>query len=427
MLASPDASLAQRQPALPGLALVLDAQALATAARAHGLQLPDDCAPCYVRFKPGTRCLVGYGPRNFRGPPRFYASALERGSQKLVKALERRVVDTEAGPGRIVMSDAAVEVCTFPNDDHLKSLIALSDTEKRMDVTDRLLGREDARGNSELQLIAYKPERRCVFKYTLDDGTAAVIKAYEKIGFAAARARARHFCSKPGIPGAQRLLGADERRRLLAMNWLTGQSLDEVIRSESPDMCRFHRAGALISTLHDSEPDGLPEWNHRDATAHLVEVANVLAVLLPEEGSRAANLAVRVSAALSEDEAESVVLHGDFHTRQVLFEGDTAALIDFDEALIGPAAMDLGYCISRLHMDAARREISRETASSAAAALLEGYAPNHPLPPARSIRAFTALALLDVAHEPFRRHRPDWPSEISTILDEVERLLGALQ
>ncbi len=427
MLASPDASLAERQPALPGLALVLDAQALAAAARAHGLQLPDDFAPCYVRFKPGTRCLVGYGPRNVPGPPRFYASALERGSQKLVKALERRVVDTETGPGRIVMSEAAVEVCTFPNDDHLKSLITLSDTEERMDVMDRLLGREDPRGNSELQLIAYKPERRCVFKYTSDDGAAAVIKAYEKIGFAAARARVRHFCSKPRLPGAQRFLGADERRRLLAMNWLPGQSLDEEIRSASPDICHFHRAGALVSRLHESEPNGLPEWNHHDASAHLVEVAKVLTVLLPEEASRAANLAVRVSAALSENQSESVVLHGDFHTRQVVFERDTAALIDFDEALMGPAAMDLGYCISSLQMNAARNEISRETASSAAAALLEGYAPNRPLPPARSIRAFSALALLNVAHEPFRRHRPDWPSEISTILDEVERLLGALQ
>ncbi|HEX2723016.1 MAG TPA: phosphotransferase, partial [Gemmatimonadaceae bacterium] len=120
-----------------------------------------------------------------------------------------------------------------------------------------------------------------------------------------------------------------------------------------------------------------------------------------------------------------VVLHGDFHPRQVIDDGEKAALIDFDESLVGPAAVDLGRFISELHMNVARGEISEVAAESAADALVEGYSGTRAAPSASSIRNFTALALLNLAHEPFRRHHREWPTEISAILDSVERLLEA--
>ena len=46
--------------------------------------------------------------------------------------------------------------------------------------------------------------------------------------------------------------------------------------------------------------------------------------------------------------AEPVFLHGDLHPANVLVEGDSARLIDFDAALTGPAALDLGGLVSAL-------------------------------------------------------------------------------
>ncbi|MEO7366930.1 MAG: phosphotransferase [Gemmatimonadaceae bacterium] len=426
MLASPDRELAERHPQLPGLGLVFDTTALAKAARRCGVELPRDCEPTYVRFKPGTRCLVGYGSSRSHGSPLFYASAFERGSAKLTKASKRAVVETSHGPGRIVLDEHAVELCVFPNDDHLEVLISLANSETRGAVIARLLPATNFMTASQLDVVAYKPERRCVFKYNGGDGTTALIKAYEQNAFSAARKRALHFCSKPRLSGTQRLIGADESARLLAMNWLPGRSLAEEIRLPSPNLSHTDRAGRRLAEIHASEPDGLPEWSHSGAAGRLHEIAAVFGVLLPPLFDRMLEVSSRVMAALNDVNGASVVSHGDFHTEQILIDGDRIALIDFDEALMAPPAFDIGSFISRLQMNAARGEISERVSEDAAESFVEGYAANRAAPSKREILAFTALALLNVAQEPFRRRRAEWPSEIVAILDRTEKLLGAI-
>src|SRR6185503_15801896 len=58
MLSPADSNLATRDPAVPGLAIVLDPDRLASelASRLH-VEV-DRCAITYVRYKPGTSCLV---------------------------------------------------------------------------------------------------------------------------------------------------------------------------------------------------------------------------------------------------------------------------------------------------------------------------------------------------------------------------------
>src|SRR4051794_14026842 len=61
MLSTPDADLARREPALPGLATLLDPDAFAEALRGAAPALrPRAARVTYVRYKPGTSCLVGY-------------------------------------------------------------------------------------------------------------------------------------------------------------------------------------------------------------------------------------------------------------------------------------------------------------------------------------------------------------------------------
>ncbi len=423
MLASPDRELAERQPQLPGLGLVFDTTALAEAARRCGVELPRDCEPTYVRFKPGTRCLVGYGLSGSHGSPLFYASAFERGSAKLTKASERTVVEKNGGPGRIVLDEHAVELCVFPNDDQLRALIPLASSETRGAVIARLLPATNFEAASQLEVVAYKPERRCVFKYSGGDGTTALIKAYKRNAFSGARRRALHFCSKRRLSGTQRLIGADKETRLIAMNWLSGRSLAEEICLPSPDLSHTRGAGRRLAEIHASEPDRLPEWSHSDAAARLNEIAAVFRVLLPPLSDRTLELSSRLMAVLNDVDTGSVVSHGDFHTRQILIDEDRIALIDFDEALMAPPGFDIGSFISRLHINALRGEISENIAEDAAESLVAGYAAIRAVPGKHEIRAFTALALLNVAHEPFRLRRPEWPSEIAAILDRAEQLL----
>jgi hypothetical protein len=61
MLWRDDARLVERDRGLPGLGVVLDPEAVVDWLRRHG---PDtgvrDARPQYVRYKPGTSCLVTY-------------------------------------------------------------------------------------------------------------------------------------------------------------------------------------------------------------------------------------------------------------------------------------------------------------------------------------------------------------------------------
>src|SRR5919201_2297370 len=61
MLSPADADLVRRDPALPGLALLLDPGAFAAALRRAAPRLgAEETRITYVRYKPGTSCLVGY-------------------------------------------------------------------------------------------------------------------------------------------------------------------------------------------------------------------------------------------------------------------------------------------------------------------------------------------------------------------------------
>lgn len=422
VLSSRDSLLARRQARLPGLTTVLDPLALAAAASLHGLRLPEGCAPSYVRFKPGTSCLVGYASAESNGPALFYATAFERNSRKLVKAMERRTVHSERGPGRIVLDPEAIEVCVFPNDDHMQVLVRLADPERRQKIVRRLWRDRSRVDTIEARTIAYKPERRCVMRITAGDGSTALLKAYAKGAFEPAYARARHFCSAPRIQGLQRLIGVDERRRLLAMEWLPGASLVDLLQQPESAATFMKKAGALLAQLHASPPDSLPKWTARTAARELREILATLAALLPEESERAAELARRVLLAVAADSPVHVALHGDFDPRQVVVDGESVAFVDLDEAVAGPPALDIGTFIARLHMSAARQDVSETTAADAAAALLAGYAATRSPPSVPSVRAFTAFAFLKIAHEPFRRYRREWPAEVSAVLARAERL-----
>lgn len=422
MLSSRETLFTRWEARLPGLTTVFDPPALAAAASLHGLRLPLGCAPSYVRFKPGTSCLVGYASAESNQPPLFYATAFQRNSRKLLKANERRTVPSERGPGRIVLAAEATEVCVFPNDDHVQALIPLADPERRRKIIRHLLRDRKRADTIDARTIAYKPERRCVMRITAGDGSTVLLKAYARGAFEPAYARARHFCSVPRIQGLQRLIGVDERRRLLAMEWLPGGSLMDLLQQPESAATCLKSAGALLADLHASPPDSLPSWTPWTAARELGETVEALAAVLPEESERAAELARRVLLAVAGESPDRVALHGDFDPRQVVVDGESVAFVDLDEAVVGPPGLDVGTFIARLHISAARQELGAEVAADAWAALLAGYATKRPAPCSRSIRAFTALAFLKIAHEPFRTCRREWPAEISAVLDSAERL-----
>ncbi|MEJ7758792.1 MAG: phosphotransferase [Gemmatimonadaceae bacterium] len=422
MLASPDLGLTKRQPLLPGLATALDAEALAGAAASYGLTLPADAAVSYVRFKPSTACIVAYASARDSRHLRYYATAFRRDSAKLVKAYQRKVVHTAEGPGRVVMGEHAIELCVFPNDDHIPVLIRLADAKTRQRLLLRIKPLKTRAIETAVTVLAYKPERRCVLVLTPVEKRPVVIRAYEARGFGPALARAMHF-SDSGAAGIQRLIGCDMHHRLLAMDWCEGVSLAAGLRDGLSSRTRLTSAGGELASLHAQDPAALPEWRADDAIKRLKQTVKALGSLCPDLAPRAAALGRDLARVVETVEPARATIHGDFDASQVLINETAATIIDLDECSSGPPAIDIGNFVAKLKVSAARSEIAESDAREAIDGLIGGYESRAPLPPAKDLRTATAMALFAMALEPFRRHRTAWPQEIEVILEMAERHL----
>lgn len=422
MLASPDLVLTKRQPLLPGLATAFDAEALAGAAASYGLTLPPDAAVSYVRLKPSTACIVAYASARDSRHPRYYATAFRRDSAKLVKASQRKVVHTPQGPGRVVVDEHAIELCVFPNDDHIPVLIRLADAKARERLLRQIKPLKNRAIETAVTVLAYKPERRCVLAATPVEKRPIVIRAYEARGFGPALARAMHFADSDAA-GIQGLIGCDMHNRLLAMDWCEGVSLAAGLRDVLSSRTHSALAGGELASFHAGDPGALPEWRADGAVKRLEQTMKALGSLCPDLAPRAAALARDLARDVDTIEPGRATIHGDFDASQVLINGTAATIIDLDECSSGPPAIDIGNFVAKLKVSAARNEISESDAREAIDGLIGGYELRAPLPLAEDLRTATAMALFTMALEPFRRHRTAWPQEIEVILGMAERHL----
>jgi Ser/Thr protein kinase RdoA (MazF antagonist) len=147
------------------------------------------------------------------------------------------------------------------------------------------------------------------------------------------------------------------------------------------------RLGSAIATLHAAGPqatEGLPRFGRLDVR-RVVHSAHLVAVARPDVSAAAVRLADRLADGPPPG-GPQVALHGDCHPRNALLAGDSIALIDLDQAGVGPAAADLGSLIARLHADG--------DTGAMRSAFLSGYQAVRPLPPERSLRWHTAAALV---------------------------------
>src|SRR5438067_12121248 len=185
MLCPADTDLVRRDPALPGLATLLDLDAFAAALRraVPGLEV-EGGRITYVRYKPATSCLVGYRLAA-AGKAVVVAAAAYRpdAADKLAKAGRR------PGLGRVALGDRAIVVWFFPDDDELKVLLRLEDGEARTELLRQLLPARPDLWQGVLEPLQYKPARRYVGRLCTGGTPRAVLRAYTRAGYEAARVR----------------------------------------------------------------------------------------------------------------------------------------------------------------------------------------------------------------------------------------------
>ncbi len=409
---TPHAELAARDRALPGLAIVLDDEALA-AELAHAL--PDAgvtaAEATYVRYKPGTACVVACRLTAAAGEIRAYLRLQSPESHdKLVKNAGRAGAPSALGAGAVLLENVPAALYPEPNDRRIAALPRLVDPVERERLLAHALPDRPELWPSSLRLLRWKPERRYVAVLQGVSGEQALVKAYAGGRFPAAD-RVSSLLGGREQPRTPRRLGRSRRARIVVLEWLPGAPLEgELLAGGGAAI-----AGAALARLHAIAPPPLPFATRDLEMQRVLRSVDTISTLVPGARPAARRVARDVARWLPRD-GRPVAAHGDFSADQVLLHEGEVALVDLDDAVLSDPARDLGSFVASLWRDVVGGNLDPGAAAAAQADVVGGYGEVD----RDALRAWTAAALLHLAPEPFRHREPDWPARVEHLVALAE-------
>jgi len=406
MLSPSDAAVVARDPELPGLAVLLDTAAVSTLV---GAAVRRD----YLRYKPGTSCVLGGRVDLPDGSADLIVTAY--GADSAIK-LDKTVSDSPRGSVLYVDRAQGVVAALASADRDLPFLAALAHERTRRRALRRLLPSWTGRSSVRISTLSYKPMRRWVGLLTAPDASPVVLRAYRPADAERSAAGVRELMH--AVPRTPQLLGIDPQLGVLALTYLEGRPLDALLAEGRAGAGELEMVGRALAQLHGRGPTLLPNRTAADDLAAVQTAAEHIAVLLPELAAQAHELATDLCRRLVRLPVARSVVHGDFSADQVVVDAaGHVALLDLDRTGTGDPATDL----ASLWTSATTGSVSEDGSAIRQAMtsdLYSGYAQVRPLPPEESVRTHAAALLLRRVVEPFRLCRPDWP-------DRARRLLSA--
>lgn len=428
MLPPAESDLARRDPALPGLATLLDPDALVVALRraVPGVEL-GPAQIRYIKYNRGTNCLVSYQLAVAGGTVDIHAKAFSpEVPEKLSKARKKPGIPGPLGRGRLVLEDEAITVSVFPNDRKVTSLHRFADGPCQSELLRELLPERPELWDGRIEKLIYKPERRLVARLSTGGVPQAAIKVYSAGEYGGAAASATAFQSRGTLRFAP-LLGRSDKLQVLVFDWINGRVLSEALLDDAFPLYTLAEVGVALAALHAQSAAGLLPLAREAEAAQLLEVARNLGWICPALAARAESIARRLAAELSAEPPVSQPIHGDFHIRQVILNDAGVTILDVDRAWCGDPMLDLGLFIAHLEREVIRGKLVSDRVAALSEALLDGYraATGRPIP-ARA-RLYAAAELFRLAPRFFRYAEQDWPQKSEASLARVEALLADCQ
>ncbi|MCI0651184.1 MAG: phosphotransferase [Planctomycetes bacterium] len=406
----------------------------------------------YLRLKPTSSCRLTIfcgEPALDGAPPLAFLVHLLPDAARAGTLFEKARARAERGPRSSYPPFLSVEppavVLPFPIDPELPELAGLYESDRlRRAIAPLLTEFPPAEWRLQKRLIqgellAYKPGRRAVYRVKVKLRSLArdeKARTYLHVKVGTPEGASRSFANQRGIFGALEAAGAGAGnpawrvprprglvpdRALVAGEWIDAPRLDRVVAERGAAAANaLARAGRALAELHRLELhlDHRPSPPERGETIR--ELAADLGALLPERRAALSALGARLARAIAcFAVAPSCIVHGDFHTAQVLVEKDGVVLVDFDDAGRGYAAEDLGFFLASLDEAHAAPELPR--------AFLDGYrSVAGGEPREEMIRVATSAAIFARAVFPFRALHGNWPARTGARIDAAEALLQGL-
>jgi aminoglycoside/choline kinase family phosphotransferase len=239
-----------------------------------------------------------------------------------------------------------------------------------------------------LQELKHKPDRRRTLRATGPLGSA-IVKQYASERAPTVAARIASLADGPAELAIPRVLLLDSDAHLLVLEDLPGEPLRAALLDGDTATCI--RVGASIGAWHRF-------WTESTVGALQQHTVDHEIAILTDRIETATNPvadAVRMRLPpLAETVWEcSTSVHRDLYEEQILV-ADPIALIDLDDAALGPPELDIGNLLAHIRLLGMR---SQRDLDQAVGALLDGYAQNGPILTSRLLERCVALSLLRLA------------------------------
>jgi Ser/Thr protein kinase RdoA (MazF antagonist) len=214
------------------------------------------------------------------------------------------------------------------------------------------------------------------------------------------------------------------QHHMLVLEALSGRRIADVKGREAYGA--FSRLGQALSGLHALPvPEHLSEFP-RFTESHLQLAASTIGFVRPELARLASELSHLLCSKKKEQSEPSVCLHGDVHPKNGILLEKGVALIDLDQASLGPPAADLGSLLAALRYERHIGLLTKSAERTLADVFLTGYQQFGRLPEPESLRWHMAAALF--AERAFRavsRIRLPGLQCLPELLMDAQRLLAA--
>lgn len=208
-------------------------------------------------------------------------------------------------------------------------------------------------------LVAHRVGKRAVLRTS--SGFRKFVRPSKVSGLRAATDRTG------GLPVATPVVLAQDEVSL-TLSPLPGRALHDLIGVGTATPGDFEAVGEALARLHATPlPAGLPV---HDSAAEIA-VTRRWTDLAAAWG---APMEPELQALPPLPPARPALLHRDLHDKQILLDGSTVSLLDFDLAAAGDPALDVANLIEHLWLR--RRQGSPIDAAACSAALLDGYRPD---------------------------------------------------
>ncbi|WP_309124224.1 phosphotransferase [Arthrobacter sp.] len=274
-----------------------------------------------------------------------------------------------------------------------------------------------------VQVLKYNPFRRVVFGLTVSGGLRLVGRAGSSTPSVT-----RGMLSELAAGGVPVLVPVDPAdlpsqlpsgRHVEYLPWYGNGDLSSLPHEDGEQAAR--QAGAALALLHAQPPiHATLSW--RAPAGRLRSLVRENTVLMPENHDRLARVQAQLEQLLRRP-GRAAVIHGDFSADQVLVDGKSVRLIDFERCSYGAAASDLGSFAAVEALGA--QQVDRRTILTLprTAALLDGYGVGPTTVNESEVLGWTCFYLLNRLREPFRACSPDWHAQLEHRLEMIEEVL----